>query len=262
MFPVLLWDTYTLASQPCPDPKNVQEILESLGVSCLLDDSHKGLLNHPLMAHHQKTAVVDSDLSKTTIVDDAWLTLGSANLNNRGMRDDTEMNVAIAHFEMVRRLRILLMAEHLGLCQEDLLFRMLETMGRVQSHEEFKKSEIFTHSMKRWFRQLRHPNEVLFTTTHSSPATEQFTGELAMLWEKLESQLGDPFSGLALFAKQAKKNLLAVKAYQPLMGHLLPYIPHDLGQNYEVNVHAVNGWLDTLSAPQKESASTESASTP
>ncbi len=36
--------------------------------------------------------------AKATIVDDAWLTLGSANLNNRGMRDDTEMNVAIAAF--------------------------------------------------------------------------------------------------------------------------------------------------------------------
>ncbi|HEY6286103.1 MAG TPA: phospholipase D-like domain-containing protein, partial [Ktedonobacteraceae bacterium] len=67
--------------------------------------------------------------AKTTIVDDSWLTLGSANLNNRGMRDDTEMNVAIMHSEMVRRLRILLMAEHLGLCDEDMLFRLLETVG-------------------------------------------------------------------------------------------------------------------------------------
>ncbi len=57
---VLLWDTYTLPSPPSPNPKNVQDILESLGVRCLLDDSHKGLLNHPLMAHHQKAAVVDS----------------------------------------------------------------------------------------------------------------------------------------------------------------------------------------------------------
>ena len=70
--------------------------------------------------------------AKTTIVDDSWLTLGSANLNNRGMHDDTEMNVAIVHSEMVRRLRILLMAEHLGLCDEDMLFRLLETVGRVR----------------------------------------------------------------------------------------------------------------------------------
>jgi phosphatidylserine/phosphatidylglycerophosphate/cardiolipin synthase-like enzyme len=499
---VLLWDTYTLPSQPTPNPKNVQDILESFGIRCLLDDSHKGLLNHPLMAHHQKTAVVDSRLAfvggidmmvendgdfdrwdtkghpyhtrlrvgkdgkmphswhdvhvlfggpavgdvernfrqrwnalvelhqrdsslllpepsaqvpevathtrrstsrgkavrlqvtrtipkgiysfapedgiatiletyqrafaqakrfiyienqyfwrrtflgfenpglglphpdmeelmrllaealargvvvvlllpdnpnvgreftdeglkflwelapqavangtlqvytlgsslqekgqtlyrsiyvhaKTTIVDDVWLTLGSANLNNRGMRDDTEMNVAIAHSEMARRLRILLMAEHVGLCDEDVLFRMLETVGRVQSN-----SETFIHSMKRWLRQQRHPNDTPLATTRSSPATEQFTGELGMLWQKLDAQLGDPFSGLALLATQAKQNLSAVKAGQPLVGHLLPYIPHDRAQDYEVSIHTVNGWLDTLSTQQTESASTENASTP
>jgi hypothetical protein len=53
-----------------------------------------------------------------------------------------------------------------------------------------------------------------------------------------------------------------VKAGQPLVGHLLPYIPYDQAQDYEVSVHAVNGWLDTLSTSQTESASAENASTP
>jgi len=43
---------------------------------------------------------------------------------------------------------------------------------------------------------------------------------------------------------------------------VLPYIPHDRAQDYEIKVHAANGWLDTLSTPQAESASTEGASTP
>ena len=60
---VLLWDTYALPSQQAPDPKNVRDILESLGIHCLLDDSHKGILNHPLMAHHQKTSIVDGRLA-------------------------------------------------------------------------------------------------------------------------------------------------------------------------------------------------------
>jgi hypothetical protein len=141
------------------------------------------------------------------------------------------------------------------------LFHMVETLGRVHLPEDREKLETFTHSIKRWLRQQRHPKDVLLPTARSSPATEQFTGELGMLWEKLVSQLGDPFSGFALLAKQAKKNLLAVKAGQPLMSHLLPYIPYDRAQDYEVRVHAVNGWLDTLSAPQAESASTDSAST-
>ncbi len=199
--------------------------------------------------------------AKTTIVDDTWLTLGSANLNNRGMLDDTEMNVAISHPEMAQRLRILLMAEHLGLYDEDTLFRILEAMGRIHLPEDHEQSETVPHSIKRWLRR-RHPNDLSFVTRHSSPAAEQITGELEALWGELQSQLDDPLSGLALFAKQAKENLLAVKAGQPLVGHVLPYIPHDRAQDYEIKVHAANGWLDTLSTPQAESASTEGASTP
>jgi phosphatidylserine/phosphatidylglycerophosphate/cardiolipin synthase-like enzyme len=60
---VLLWDTYTLPFQAQPTPKKVQEVFEPLGIRCLLDDSCKGLLNHPLESHHQNTAVIDSRLA-------------------------------------------------------------------------------------------------------------------------------------------------------------------------------------------------------
>ncbi len=57
--------------------------------------------------------------AKVAIVDDLWSTVGSANLNNRGMRDDTEMNVATLNRELALGLRLLLWAEHLGLLSED-----------------------------------------------------------------------------------------------------------------------------------------------
>jgi phosphatidylserine/phosphatidylglycerophosphate/cardiolipin synthase-like enzyme len=199
--------------------------------------------------------------AKTTIVDDSWLTLGSANLNNRGMRDDTEMNVAVENQEIARRLRILLMAEHLGLCEEDTLFWLVEKLGRVHLPEVHEESETFMHSMKRWLRRQPHQNESLLAATSSLPGEEQLTEEQEASWRELELQLGDPRSALALFARQAKENLQSIKADQLFAGHLLPYIPHDLAQEYEVNVHAVNGWLDTLPAPQTESTSTESTST-
>ncbi|HEY6407307.1 MAG TPA: hypothetical protein VIY29_07565, partial [Ktedonobacteraceae bacterium] len=60
---VLLWDTYTLILPSHPAPKQVQETLEAAGIRCLLDDSHMGILNHPLAAHHQKSAVVDNRLA-------------------------------------------------------------------------------------------------------------------------------------------------------------------------------------------------------
>ena len=53
------------------------------------------------------------------IIDDLWSTVGSANLNNRGMRDDTEMNVATLDAELARGLRVLLWAEHLEHLFED-----------------------------------------------------------------------------------------------------------------------------------------------
>lgn len=199
--------------------------------------------------------------SKTTIVDDAWLTLGSANLNDRGIRDDTEMNVAIEHPEMARRLRILLMAEHLGLTDAGTLFQMVEALGRVCLPEDHEQSQTLTRSIKRRLHLQRHPNDSLLATTSSLPGVEQLTGELGAIWRELESQLDDPLSGLALFAKRAKENLLSIKAGEPFVGHLLPYIPHNRAQDYGVNVHAVNGWLDTLPVPQTESASADSAST-
>jgi hypothetical protein len=69
---------------------------------------------------------------------------------------------------------------------------------------------------------------------------------LLHLWLKLEQQLADPFGGMALFAQQAKDNLLAIKAQQPLVGHLVPYIPHSQAKEYEVEVNPVNGWLEML----------------
>lgn len=57
--------------------------------------------------------------AKVALIDDLWATIGSANLNNRGMRDDAEMNVAVLHADFARDLRVLLWAEHLGLVRDD-----------------------------------------------------------------------------------------------------------------------------------------------
>ena len=53
--------------------------------------------------------------AKVAIVDDEWLTVGSANLNNRGLVTDSEINVAVQDRDLATRLRIDLWAEHLAL---------------------------------------------------------------------------------------------------------------------------------------------------
>jgi phosphatidylserine/phosphatidylglycerophosphate/cardiolipin synthase-like enzyme len=51
--------------------------------------------------------------AKIAIVDDRWLTLGSANLNEHSLFNDTEMNVVAHDPELARRTRLRLWAEHL-----------------------------------------------------------------------------------------------------------------------------------------------------
>ena len=51
--------------------------------------------------------------AKVGIVDDRWLTVGSANLNAHSLLNDTEMNVVTNDPQLVRATRLRLWAEHL-----------------------------------------------------------------------------------------------------------------------------------------------------
>ena len=53
--------------------------------------------------------------AKVGIVDDRWLTIGSANLNAHSLLNDTEMNVVTDDAQLARRTRARLWAEHLEL---------------------------------------------------------------------------------------------------------------------------------------------------
>ncbi len=52
--------------------------------------------------------------AKLGIVDDSWLTIGSANLNAHSLFNDTEANVVFTDPDLVRSTRLQLWAEHLG----------------------------------------------------------------------------------------------------------------------------------------------------
>jgi phosphatidylserine/phosphatidylglycerophosphate/cardiolipin synthase-like enzyme len=56
--------------------------------------------------------------AKVGIVDDRWLTIGSANLNAHSLLNDTELNVVCQDPEIVRDTRVRLWAEHLGLASD------------------------------------------------------------------------------------------------------------------------------------------------
>ena len=145
--------------------------------------------------------------AKVTIVDDVWSTVGSANLNNRGMRDDTEMNVATLDAELARGLRMLLWAEHLELMGEESLLTVSRHLGNQ--------------------RQRQRVDE-----------------RAAGLVQSLQETLGDPVVGLHVLIERAQDNLRRFKAKQPLVGHLLPYLTAEEAKQHGLHVHDEQGWAE------------------
>ena len=59
--------------------------------------------------------------AKVGIIDDEWFTVGSANLNRRGMATDTEMNVQAVDPGVARALRVRLWSDHLELPVQEIV---------------------------------------------------------------------------------------------------------------------------------------------
>ena len=84
-----------------------------LGVLVAADDGANRFLAATLF---QRTGDVTGPLyvhAKVGIVDDRWLTIGSANLNEHSLFNDSEMNVVCCDPELARETRLRLWAEHL-----------------------------------------------------------------------------------------------------------------------------------------------------
>lgn len=145
--------------------------------------------------------------AKVAIIDDLWSTVGSANLNNRGMRDDTEMNVATLDAELAHGLRLTLQAEHLGLVSDEELFMLSRLLGR-----------------------------------QPQPAQEQ--EQAAGVLKYLQETLGDPITAVRMMHERAWQNLQRYKEKQLLVGHLLPYLTAEEAQQQGLNFREEHGWLE------------------
>ena len=77
------------------------------------DDGRGRMLACTLYAREQSAADPIYVHAKVAIVDDRVLTLGSANLNDHSLFNDTEMNLLVEDAEIARETRIRLWAEHL-----------------------------------------------------------------------------------------------------------------------------------------------------
>jgi len=127
------------------------------------------------------------------------------------MRDDTEMIVATLDADLALGLRLMLMAEHLGLANDDNLF----TLSRLLGH------------------QYQSPEEV-----------EQGN----RIWRYLHETLSDPVVALRMMTECAQDNLRRYKEKQPLQGHLLPYLSAEEAMQQGLNFREEHGWLEEPSA--------------
>lgn len=97
--------------------------------------------------------------AKVAIVDDEWYTIGSANLNRRGLATDSEINVQVVDHASARELRLRLWAEHLHLPVRDLIDRdPIDTIDSLWP----ERATLVRETMRRqwgYLPALAHPYE-------------------------------------------------------------------------------------------------------
>jgi phosphatidylserine/phosphatidylglycerophosphate/cardiolipin synthase-like enzyme len=80
--------------------------------------------------------------AKVAIIDDNWLTLGSANLNEHSLFNDTEMNVVTHDPRLAKQTRLRLWAEHLELPIEEIPadpIRAIDELWKPISEEQLER---------------------------------------------------------------------------------------------------------------------------
>jgi len=93
--------------------------------------------------------------AKIGIVDDEWLTLGSANLNEHSLFNDTELNVVCRDADIVRETRLRLWSEHLDRPVEEVSgepAQVVDELWRPVAEEQLRRREAearLTHNLLR-----------------------------------------------------------------------------------------------------------------
>jgi phosphatidylserine/phosphatidylglycerophosphate/cardiolipin synthase-like enzyme len=96
--------------------------------------ARSGALTDPIYVH-----------AKIAVIDDNWLTVGSANLNEHSLFNDTEMNVVSHDSHLARQTRLRLWAEHLELPIEEMPIdpiEVIDDLWKPISEEQLERRKI------------------------------------------------------------------------------------------------------------------------
>jgi phosphatidylserine/phosphatidylglycerophosphate/cardiolipin synthase-like enzyme len=168
--------------------------------------------------------------AKVALVDDRWATVGSANLNSRGLSHDAEINVAALDPEFARGLRLMLWSEHVG------ALRRAHAGWPAPAAVPAPKPLVAPDA--KGLVALVHPTDTWYT-----PRDDVDPAELA--------QLEDPLTGIDLLARRAQENLERLRKNEPLVGQLLPYIPCREAASQGLTVDREHGLLDPQRAARE-----------
>ncbi|MGH9976934.1 MAG: phospholipase D-like domain-containing protein, partial [Nitrososphaeraceae archaeon] len=99
---------------------SINDVNEHLQRIRVAGDSGKRVGIYSLVCQDKKTKKLRQIYvhSKLLIVDDKWITVGSANTDKNGFKDSTEVNIGITSSSLAKELRIRLWCEHIGLLKE------------------------------------------------------------------------------------------------------------------------------------------------
>lgn len=97
-------------------------------------DSGRRVGTYSLISQDKKTKKLRQIYvhSKLLIVDDKWITIGSANTDKNGFKDSTEVNIGITSGQLSKELRTRLWCEHLGLLEKDISSTNKHQANRLQ----------------------------------------------------------------------------------------------------------------------------------
>jgi phosphatidylserine/phosphatidylglycerophosphate/cardiolipin synthase-like enzyme len=103
--------------------------------------AHDGAESAPVYVH-----------AKVGIVDDEWMTIGSANLNEHSLFNDTEVNVATDDRELIRATRLKLWAEHLQRPPADVDADPADVVDRIWRPTAEEQAGLEAHGQRRTHR--------------------------------------------------------------------------------------------------------------
>jgi phosphatidylserine/phosphatidylglycerophosphate/cardiolipin synthase-like enzyme len=171
--------------------------------------------------------------AKVAIIDDRWATVGSANLNSRGMSHDAELNVAITDKTFARGLRQILWAEHTG--------------ASLPAHVDWPTGDT-EQSTQAPGTPMAQRILTLLQATPGALAAYQPSASSGQSPEvaTLAASLADPDAGMRQLALLADENLQHLRQGEPLSGQLLPYLRAADGAAYGLHVEKHRGLLDPL----------------